>query len=193
MTGSARAADKAAWEWTTAERIARRLDPAASRERLTSARGFMVEVVPAPSRQFAIDGARNPEVLLPWELMDTFLSSNALAAASHVAQAAYEPDLALLGWEEAQFWADMHAIKRDYAQARSALQKLLSVTERHERVIVALNRRICSARADALTAARAKYAAFDQFLYLAVAPRVALRSSLATDAVTLNWIEGGCR
>lgn len=190
-------AQKPAWEWTSEERIAVRLDATAIGQRMATTEATSADASPAAARHFVIDGAANSELFLPWELMDHFLSS----FFSGNIRARYEADVALQGWNADAFWADMEEIRAAYDAARSAQERLLdpgasmTATQRRDRdrQVEVLNRRICASRAHALRAARAKYPGFDRFLYSAIAPRLVLRSLMPTDGFTLQWIEGGCR
>ncbi|HEX2833680.1 MAG TPA: hypothetical protein VHW00_11760 [Thermoanaerobaculia bacterium] len=70
---------KHAWNWSDDDRIAMRLDSVSVRERLRLYREEESRRVSSTSRiienaTFVIDGQRNPELFLPWELMERFLN-----------------------------------------------------------------------------------------------------------------------
>lgn len=174
---------KTAAEWTLEQRIARRLDPDDVRRRLAvqPPRPAVAEGRSTAQPVFVIDGATDPELFLPWELMDHFLQMTRPDRLSAMAvRAGYKSDLAIRGWDEERFWAAIDALSTEYF---AALNAALDGTHR-----------LCGARSDALQAGRERYGdAFNEFLYATVAPKMTLQSAVPADAPTLRWVEGGCR
>lgn len=202
----------APWEWTVEERIANRLDPSAIMDRVRahqaahanhagqSALGA-VDSTPPP---FIIDGNRNPELFMPWEIMDALLENvSGDLRAVQGDRRAYRDAIEASGWDETVFWSTLERLARSYAAAKDAVIRLQTRTSRRIDALSRsetlerdrLNHEVCSSRAETLQAARAAFgpAAFDRFLYTAVAPNMAMASIKPTDARTLEWIEGGCR
>ena len=200
---SAHAQATHAWDWTTAERISARLTAAKVERRGANANTGDSELSSqALVARFGIDGSRNPELFLPWELFDSFLARTRLGGSDTVdPRALYEADVALLGWDEDAFWRDMEQLRIEYDAARAEIVALQNVNspetrlERHARNQRRdeASRLLCAARAQALLRARALYNSFDKFLYTSVAPTLSLTSATPTDGVTLSWIEGGCK
>ena len=199
------------WEWTTEERIARRLDPAAIAERVRvhqgthpSHAGQSTLNTAAAAPAFVIDGNRNPELFLPWEVMDELLeNASGDLRAVQPGRRAYRDAVEASGWDETIFWPTLERLARNYAATKDAAIRFQMRTARRADTLSRseilerdrLNHEVCSSRAETLQAARARFgaAAFDRFLYTAVAPHMGMASMGATDARTLRWIEGGCR
>jgi len=56
-----------------------------------------------------------------------------------------------------------------------------------------VSRQLCALRATILADMRQKYPRFDEFLYVAVAPRGTYFSDDVRPASWLRWLEGGCK
>lgn len=195
---------KPASKWSLDERISIRLDPTHIRKRVANQRREMMiaQASPADSATgFVIDGSATPELFMPWELMDSFLSGLGHdEELSPQVKDQYTTTVSRLGWDEDAFWQAVTECRRDYVRTKVQLLSLLeassvlTVKGRRDRdaQIGNLNRRLCQARSDALAAVR-RHFSFDDFLYAAVAPSLRMSSSNPTDGPTLLWIEGGCR
>jgi hypothetical protein len=201
----AQTAGKQPWKWTASERLKKRLDPASMQLRTSRAQARMSASGSngfGGTGDFVIVGETDPELFLPWELMDTFLSEIG-GDANHQLRMrrAFQRWIGPLGVDDQKFWRTIEQLSTHYAAARErsiTLQMKLrngetKTTLAHE--VELTNREICSARIDALEGARAAFGVenFDRFLYTAVAPHVVIRSSVPTDATALLWSSEGCR
>jgi len=213
------AATKPAWEWTLDERIAKRLDPASIRERTQASErddiekdGFTPEVrasvgllFVAPTR-FVVEGRRNPELLMPFELFGSILGGvDTEPDNRNGTRRFYRDEIRESGWTEELFWQTLEQASVDFMKAqeeRLAMEykaQSLPLAERRALSIKAeaLGPRECGLRAEALRAVRQKLGAekFDRFLYEKVAPNVGIGSDFpfGNEEWRLRYIEGGCR
>src|SRR5215212_2012653 len=181
---SARGDEKPSWQWSIDDRLEVRLAPASVRERFAARSEFepkaseqvraRVHSGDVVFNQFVIDGERNPELFLPWELMDSLLGAvGGDAEQQKAVRQSYSASLARFGWSEASFWLDMDRFGAAYAAARDQSidrqRQLLAPgkvgASSSQREIAHLNRELCTSRAEALRAARLKFGpvVFDRF------------------------------
>jgi len=204
---------KKAWEWTFEERVAMRLDPDRIRARAAALEGesaFKDGSVP-PERlivgpvEFTIDGHRNPELFLPWELFRRL--------SGHVHEHELLPDdrqrfgkaIRDAGWDEDAFWktlagatAQHHRVHKERIELEGRARTAPPVERRElEARIETLNYLGCAMRADAFAIVQEKLGAerLNRFLYEHVAPSISIGSRIpdGTEAWRLRWIAGGCR
>jgi hypothetical protein len=178
----ARTAQKSPWEWTTEERLKDRFDPAKIRERqlayearfpraAAAPRGAREESVGTSGRQpvvYMIDGSRNPELFLRYELFDGLLTGLDPNETGRLRQRAYlQESIRQLGYDDAAFWTSLESIAAKYLPLRFGSTSHLPPTELN----AALEAR-CRERYDALAAARALFGSrqFDLVLYAVMAP-----------------------
>ena len=197
--------EKAAWQWTIDERLAARLLPenmlARSQKSLEpSGQGHGQAIVDV------VDGSRNPELLLPWEVFESLLS-NAFSENAEYRES-YRQSVAPADPEMSKhLWAALEQAAGAFLQRRSTERELGSELGRaapQERD--AILRRIekvqsnqCALRAEGLRRVRAHFAEgiFDRYLYEKVAHLVRqmgeVGDSLAEYEETLRRVEGGCQ
>jgi hypothetical protein len=212
---TAQPTSKPAWEWTLDERIAKRIDPKAIRDRaiaeekdLVERGGFKPEeLVPV---NFVINGRFDPELFLPSELFNVILegvwSSRETIAAD--IRKTYRPHIVAAGWEEELFWKTIEEggarywklVDERVAMELAALTQPRTRTERRTLTSEgeALEIPACRIRAETLQDVREKLgtARFDRFLYEVVAPRIIIGSSTGISSAEdwqLRYVEGGCR
>ncbi|HLE56855.1 MAG TPA: hypothetical protein VJB15_07215, partial [Rhodothermia bacterium] len=125
---------KAAWEWTLDERIERRLDPVLMRERVAASenaddgagrRRLQAAGFAGAASPFLVEGARNPELLMPTELFHSILD----AAAIEDERRRYSARLSEFKWDNETFWRaldDATAAYRKLTAESIALQMSLS-------------------------------------------------------------------
>lgn len=169
-----------AWKWTIDQRIAARFDPAGMAER----RHVHMLHSGNPDYEppvFVIDGEVNPELFLPHELM-TFLIVDSDPRFPR-GRARYEPFFSRFAWEPEKFWTDVRTFAGDY----------IRLQQQNARPTDDQSRQLCALRATALAELRQKYSRFDEFLYVAVAPRGTYSSANVASASWLTWLEGGCK
>lgn len=169
-----------AWKWTIEQRIAARLDPAAMAER----RHVHMRHSGDPDYEppvFVIDGEANPELFLPNELM-TFLIVDSDPRVPR-SRERYGPFFSRFAWDPERFWTDVRSIAANYIQLQ----------QQNARPTEDQSRQLCALRAQALAELRQKYERFDEFLYVAVAPRGTYSSADVQSASWLTWLEGGCK
>jgi hypothetical protein len=186
VTSFAQSENRPAWTWTSAERIAKRLDNhnIAERRRVEAAGSSSgAESIPA----FVINGSHDPELFLPSELVAMLLSDLDMTSngSSHILES-YTPSLLALEMPPRSFWRDLRFSAGDYFELakRDGGGKYRSKD---------VSRQLCGQRAEALSTMREKYSRFDEFLYLAVAPKKTLVSGEATSGDWLLWVDRGCR
>jgi len=198
--------EKKTWEWTIEERASRRLDPslAAARRAVALAEGQ----IDRNSDLNVVLGSHDPELLMPWELMDRLL------AAFHFRDAAvrekyrrqwFTPSACSFLGRDA--FSRLEVILQPWiAASREAetVQAKLKTAPAAERETLQdqwqrANDSICPLRADALSAARKTFGRvnFDRFLYEVVAPGAVVLTTPSSDsgsrAELETWVEGGCR
>jgi hypothetical protein len=209
---------KPAWEWTIEERIAKRIDPASIHERAEAEReqnfkdGFTPEFhasigMPNPTEHFIVQGGRDPELLLPFELFGSILQGvDTDPEEPRGWRARYRASIREFGWEEQTFWNTLQEASAEYRKIqheRLALEysaPSLPLVERRAATIKAeaLGISNCRLRAKALQTVREKLGRdkFDHFLYEKVAPNVSISSGLPfvnNEEWRLKFVEGGCQ
>lgn len=211
------AASKPAWDWTLDERIAKRLDPASIRERTQASErdrvekdGFTPEVhasvgIPAIPVRFVVEGRRDPELLMPFELFGSIIEGVGEPDNRRGTRRVYRDEIRESGWDEDLFWQTLQEATAEYwttTDERLAMERrarTLPLAERRALSIRAEAHGIsgCRLRAEALQRVRQKLGAekFDRFLYEKVAPKVGISSDfpLGNEEWRLRYIEGGCR
>ena len=204
LSANAAEPEKKAWQWTDEERLMERFDPTSAQYRLEVARANGREIPDANT--IVVDGDRNPELIMPHELMDSLVTG------------AYSDDPAVrTEWREKwsagaqlvsdHFWERLESVARPFVEARreygrvQAAARKLPEGEREELRgrRMAANRALCPSRSRALTAARTIFGReqFDRFLYETVAPghfsRSTRNSSPEMAADSWLWLERGCQ
>jgi hypothetical protein len=213
--GSRPGGTKPVWQWTLSERLKSRLDVDEIRRRAEvhladfpegSDKGH-IQPNASPRDFFYIDGSRNPELFLTYELMNALLRGVSSDVETREAtRRGYRRRIEQFGWNASEFWATIDKITAGYAaviDAESSVQIQLSEPEtpsRHERLLAeqaALRRSICQQRAAILRLARAAFDAgeFDRFLYTEIAPYLSVSSDIpqASESAKLQRLEEGCR
>jgi hypothetical protein len=206
---------KPPWEWTLSERLKNRLDASEIRRRAEvhlaelsegSSEGRLQQNT-RPKDFFYIDGSRNPELFLSYELMNALLRG--VSSDLEVREAmrkGYRKRIEQFGWNAIDFWATIDEITGGYADLideESKLQIRLSEPQtpsQHDGLLAeqaALQRSICQRRTAILRSARAAFNAgeFDRFLYTAIAPHLSVSSDVpqGSEAAKLQRLEEGCR
>ncbi len=202
---------KEAWLWTDDERIAARLDPVKIRERAAAhaARSFKrlgVSASLAGSGEhvsFRIDGAENPELFLPFELLGQLLRGvdrNAPAIDRDVERAILAPKIKSFGYEPGTFWAALGTVSKRYFEVRDGTQPSASNHAKPEAAQSPSGPNdaqitLCRERFTALAAARSYFGPekFDRFLYQVVAPTLSSSSRFPDEVQGLRYMSGGCQ
>lgn len=188
------------WRLDLESRLKRRFNDGARIERLR-ADGIVSE---QSSRQNVVDGSKNPELLLPWELYE-FLTSTAFYKDPSVASAwrsRYANASSHLK-VDSEFWRRLEKASAPYLDAQRQLASLsdrMMSSNRTERgrtveTAAAIESRQCRNRMIALQQANVTFGAesFAEFLYVAVAPNVKISSLTPTTAEQHRRISGGCQ
>jgi hypothetical protein len=189
------------------QRLALRLDPRSIRARADAAAdavGAPQMTVQSEGGRFVVDGGRDPQLFLPWELFGNLVGSVRDDSVRERERLANE--IAAFGWKKEQFWQTLGALTSEYQARNLRLIQLMQTMESlppagrraAEARVEAENIALCGMRADALVRARAHFGAeeFDRFLYTAVAPHMQISSSGTADEGErrrLMYVEGGCR
>lgn len=166
--------------------------------------------------RFVISGASNPELFLPWELIDRFLSAtDGSTPLGERTRAQYEDDIVAFGWSTVSFWKEWDGLSADYRAVMHRSRRLVAVMptrgypeagleqsadtttqSSQERADPGyLRRALCFRRAEALERARAKFGGilFDRFLYQVVAPKVTVLADEPMTATELRHLARGCQ
>jgi hypothetical protein len=205
---------KPAWEWSLEERIAARINPALMRQRAEADEadlnrdrkfaGAQVHAIGVGRSQFTVNGRRNPELLMPFELFGSLLGGIEPEFSVQVRKQ-YRQAVTSFGWKEETFWHVLESAASDFLRAQTeslSLQARLSTLSppdhrELETKIEELGYKQCRLRAEALRQVRMQLGreTFDRFLYSAVASEVSIASALPVgdEAGRLRFIEGGCR
>ena len=185
------------------ERIARRFDATAAAERRAAA--IAEGRIAKGGDGNVVVGARNPELLMAWELMNHVegVLNNPLQHGTMIANWDRRGAAALLGDD---YLARLRAAVRPFLDANAELARLKaetsaagSETQTVQARLSQVNHALCGLRADALEAARVAFGReeFQRFLYEIVAPDAVIISgsgSSPEETLTLwQWVEGGCR
>jgi hypothetical protein len=183
IAGSTVAQEPRVAKLTLEERLERRNDPKDMlRRAYVSARQSTATT--GRSATFVINGAEDPELFLPFELITMLVGDLNRRTAADLRRL-YDPELRAFHWDSDLFWSDLTASSKDYMRLNGEVTDSAPSEE--------LSKRICSARADALNEMRRKYPKFDDFLYAAEAPRHTIVSDDILSADWLRWLEGGCK
>lgn len=202
------AQSKNPWEWTIEERIAARLDDKKMAERhaaqLEDVKPLRVLVAgeSAPSG-FVIEGKRNPELFMPFELMTRLLMALREDAYGADLRRLFTPDITAHGWKAEEFWKTFREIGGNWAALAAKSERLQKDADRAaparrrelEAEAAALGIPMCRARAEALREARVHFGvAFDRFLYSVLTRNLTISSGkfAADEAARLRYVEGGC-
>jgi hypothetical protein len=201
--GSLAAADAPpVWRWETKDRLAQRFDAERIRERArrmvnTDGRNATDGAYsPEDGADYVIDGSRNPELFLPFELFDTLMTGLMTDLPLREKQRAYYgPWIRAAGMDDAALWDALQSVSGDYLLLRyGGVQAAQGSSEGMNATADAL----CRAQHDALEAARKLYGReqFDRMLFTAIAPTVRFASATSNTAVhraKLERADAGCR
>ncbi len=184
--GQVQHGSKPPWEWTTEERLAARFDAEQIASRRAEALAHQDEAGPIPAPGFAvINGARNPELLLPWEVFQHLLAQafNPLAPLQETFRDRTEA-LAPGGELPAHFWTRLQLASGEFLTAAGTRRTLIAELGRTPETarapivakVEAAGEGYCQKRRRGLDRARNEFGAawFDRFLYLAVAPDIGM-------------------
>lgn len=180
------ASDKPAWKWTDEERVAARLDPQHLKER-REAHSVEVEIPLDRLSPYMINGARNPELFLPGEVMAMLLSSFGDDGVLRESDRGHlQESIESFGWNADDFWSDLRLAATDYLHRTQQDDPSKKRTPEQSRAL-------CAARIRALHTMREKYERFDGFLYRVIASRSVTGSEREENAEWLLWLNGGCQ
>lgn len=202
------ASKKPAWQLTIDERLEARFDIDKMAERREAAEARALEQglpLPNPTRDLVI-GSINPEVYMPWEIMNHLLDLGFEPHQEFRAMYRAEIDERLheLGFE-ADLWSTLEVAAaqylRQYQLQNTMMAGLEDAAKRDEIVakIKEVQHPMCAFRAAALEAAREMIGreTFDRILYQVVAPEMELSFSYelgySEHERVLRFVEGGCR
>jgi len=190
-----------AWEWTLEERLNDRFDPAKIDEREAAANPGQVQAASVPKthddaiagiakgRQFEyrIDGRRNPELFLSFELFDGILTGLSPDASLRAKQRQFlGKSIRSLGYQDEMFWSSLESVSGNYLAIKDRVCTDKACSDAR-----------CASRHDALGAARQLFGEkeFNRILYTVVAST--MRQSTATldsgHRASLRREEMGCR
>ena len=198
---------KPPWEWTIEERLAARFDPVKIREReiayearfpqtAGSSRRAREESIGTAGKQplvYIIDGSRNPELFLPYELFDGLLTGLDPDETGRLRQQLYlRAWIRRLGYDDEAFWASLESVSAKYLPLRFGK----NISSSSEEVNASAEAR-CRERYDALEAARALFGRkqFDIVLYTVMAPVSQYSEGSLNDGPSVKHrrAEMGCR
>jgi hypothetical protein len=210
-------ASKAPWEWTDAERLGARFDPASIRERSAARQpngATAVRSTATPTVQVSVanelpnfvSGARNPELLMPFELFSTLVERGFSANQNEqqMYRRAIGPAIAHVTSNTDAFWTSLEVASRPYIgsvrQERELALKFRQVSTEDERLnlrhqISALQQPQCALRAAALESATKSLGKnlLYRVLYEAIAPTMTVSAPASDIAARYLFVAGGCR
>jgi hypothetical protein len=208
---------KPAWKWSVEERLSRRFDPDAIKERAAKERAENEEIKKRapelvaggePSREDvdSITGSETPELFLPWELFNHLLERGfSLEEEPSESRRSIDERAAALGFGR-DFWPRLENVASPFLELRRerfkrAMMKSTApphpiVETRHGLEMDREGLLFCRTRAEALAAAKAEFGEepFLRLLYEVVAP--SMGSSYPVDKESLErlrFLERGCR
>lgn len=192
------------WQWTDEERLARRYDLSSMHSR-ESAYIAKTEGAAVAAGRDVVEGDRNPELFLPFELYRGLLmrAFSPLPEASQVFRDGFQ-ERSGDEWFGHDFWQRLEQTARPYLdsiEAQRSLAKEYQTAHPGRRAEIDrqsedFGKADCRLRAQNLEAARAIFGreAFDRFLYEAVAPDMMMISvSSEVSADHLRHLAGGCQ
>lgn len=202
---------KAAWQWTTEERLAARTDATQASERVrrwresavsdSSGRRMATNAAQKGRWVDAIIGREHPELFLPHELFDSLVKRGFVGETVETWRLIHSDDLVVAGLP-ADFWDRLEPLARDFIADLQETQHVLTAhphptaaeRESANAAAEAIHPKLCRDRAAALRAARAAFGpALDQFLYTAVARGISQFSDEPESVNVLRNAEEGCR
>lgn len=184
---------KSPWELTTAERIARRVDPSA--RKLRRARELERAKHNVGEGRSPVVGKSEPELFFEWELLETMARmTNPQTRNGLWSRDAYRPSIEKSGWNATEFWLAFDTSLSTYQNLMAESAELARSSKGKKPIPPALERQICRARAVALSdlSARLGEERFRMFLYTEVAPMVFLWTddSKETASLLTAWSKG---
>jgi hypothetical protein len=197
LSASAQQAPRKAWDIADEERIARRVDPASIRARAADAKD-------ADSAYSVIDGKRNPELYLPWELYADAVQQYLAAPDEWAAtQRARANDVLRIFTDPIEFWPRFEEASAPYAtlirRERIGLERA-STAPANERAAMIQKLKAeqspqCAARAETLAAVEKALGreTLYTFLYEVVAVTGRSITNGPEQAQQLRFVAGGCR
>jgi len=193
MSGPATNAGKPPWLWTLDERIAGCVDDAARHARFLRELPSVRDAAPGWS---PINGAVEPELFLPHELLGEFVRSTNIGTPHGVhVRPNYRPAIERAGGDYDPFWTAIDSAASDYLSLMKTSAEAQRAAHGHAN-LSQLQEQICRAQAKMSQLLHDKLGtiALDQFLYTNVAPSLHLWVRDASDtAQTLRQREGGCQ
>jgi hypothetical protein len=186
--------------WSPEHRIQQRLDDDAGRQRIDRAVEDGKLTQRPPSGAIYVDGAADPELLLPWELFQSLIMRTMVAEDPSRAlnRGHFEQVRRRLGLPPT-FWTDLESVAGHFVGSLRAQMRLASEHPKNAAAnagaMALLQSNDCAKRAQALAAARARFGQerFDRFLYEAVAPELTVvDDASALDEERLLRVEEGC-
>ncbi|MEA2337414.1 MAG: hypothetical protein QOE82_1421 [Thermoanaerobaculia bacterium] len=190
---STRIEEQHPWDWTLEERLTDRLNVARTEstgaQHIKSASASRGEDGTTPRRAlvYDIDGSRNPELFLSFELFDMLLSGFTPDDAHRAKQRQfYSQSIRHLGYEPEMFWTSLASVSGNYLEIGNESCSSKECADAR-----------CTGRYDALEAARRLFGRenFNRLLYVVVAPT--MKQSTATldtgHRAALQREETGCR
>lgn len=191
------------WKWTDEERLAKRYDPSSMRSRESA---FFADTPGAtPAGRDVVQGAKDPELFLPWELYQSLLmrAFSPLPEASQVFRDVYQERFGG-AWFGGDFWQRLEQTARPYLDSIKTQRALAKeYQEAHpgrraeiDRQADEFGKEDCRLRVQSLETVRATFGreAFDRFLYEAVAAssfHASVDNFVSADH--LRYLAGGCQ
>ena len=191
-------APRRAWQWSDGEQLAERSnDGSAARRAAVSKRSDGASEQSNAAVYDVIDGSRNPELFLEFELFDQMMMSG--FADDWRTREAYRSSKEAARQSSglpAEFWERAGAIAAPYLKDRLEERRLGILGARsgkHEREQIANNILLCRDRAAALAGLRREFPRFREFLYSAIAPTMSMTVLRKPDMQLQQIASGECR
>jgi hypothetical protein len=199
---------KQPWEWSDAERLAGRFDPAFIKAIRHPRWDLPPGVVADDTRESdwwaGLDGNTNPELLMPFELFTSLLDG--LNSHPHLREArrpVFDARLIALGYKDPEaFWNELEPVVHDHLDLTRRIHDLgvdldHGTGSEREAILKQLNAmNTCQSRTTALAAARAHFGreTFDRLLYTVIPPGTGWSLDMSADgAFHLALLATGCQ
>lgn len=195
---SRRNVTRRAWQWNDSDRFAERSNDAAAARRAAASRnsGVSSDQIKTPVYD-VIDGSRNPELFLEFELFDQMMMGTFAADSKTREMYRLSKDAARRATGlPPDFWDRAGAIAAPYLQDRLEEKRIGMLAARwpkYENEQIANNLLLCRDRSAAMAELRREFPRFSEFLYSAIAPSMSMTVLRKPDLQLQQIARGECQ
>ena len=187
-----------AWQWNDSDRFAERSNDAAAARRAAASKtsGVSSEQIKTPAYD-VIDGSRNPELFLEFELFDQMMLGGFAADAGTREAYRLSKDAARkAAGLPADFWDRVGAIAAPYLKDRLEEKRIGILAARspeYESEWIANTILLCRDRSAAMVELRREFPRLSEFLYSGIAPSMSMTILRRPDIQLQQIARGECR